>query len=90
MNSNWINHPALKNIDHNKLLFLQNLADQGRSKNLSEILPYLLSAVQSGHKNGLHFTREEQRILLDVLKEGHTPSETARIERIISLLSNMS
>ena len=55
MNDDWKNDPKLKEIDKTKLDMLQNLAEKGNGKSVSDMMPYLMSAAASGKKNGLHF-----------------------------------
>ena len=38
---------------------LQNLAEKGNGKSVSDMMPYLMSAAASGKKNGLHFSQNE-------------------------------
>ena len=51
MNDDWKNDPKLKEIDKTKLDMLQNLAEKGNGKSVSDMMPYLMSAAASGKKN---------------------------------------
>lgn len=86
MNIDWKSDPSLQNMDPVKLEMLQALAEQGKHKNLQEMLPFLMTAAASGQKQGLKFSPEERQLILNVLKKDKSPQETARMERIISLL----
>ena len=44
MNDDWKNDPKLKEIDKTKLDMLQNLAEKGNGKSVSDMMPYLMSA----------------------------------------------
>lgn len=87
MNNDWKQDPKLSNIDQNKLEFLHSLAEQGKGKNISDMMPFLMSAAAQGRKGGLHFSPTERQMILDALKKGKSPEETAKLDRIISLMS---
>lgn len=86
MSNDWKQDPKLSNIDSNKLDMLQMLAEQGKGKNISDMLPFLMSAAAQGKKSGLNFSPAERQIILDSLKKGKSPEETAKLDRIISLM----
>lgn len=87
MNNDWKQDPKLSNIDQSKLEFLQALAEQGKGKNISDMMPFLMSAAAQGKKGGLNFSLSERQVILDALKKGKSPEETAKLDRIISLMS---
>ncbi len=86
MNEEWKTDPKLKGIDRNKLDMLQNLAEKGNGKSASDMLPYLMNAAASGKKNGLHFSQNEISAVLEVMKAGKSPQESAKIDRIVNLM----
>lgn len=86
MNEDWKENPELKNMDKSKLDMLQQLADQGVGKNPSDMFPFLMEAASRGKKNGLNFSQPEISAILDVLKEGKSPKEQAKMNRIIGLM----
>ena len=86
MNENWTDDPRLQSIDKGKLDLLQSLAMQGQGKNPSELLSFLMNAAAQGKNNGLRFSGEEISAVLEVLKTGKSPEETARLDRIVNLM----
>ncbi|HJB29307.1 MAG TPA: hypothetical protein IAA06_11015 [Candidatus Blautia faecavium] len=86
MDQDWKNNPKLAGLDQNKLRMLQNLADQGSQKSASDMLPFLLSAANQGKNNGLRFSSEEVSLILEVLKMGKSPEETAKLDRIVNMM----
>ena len=86
MDKNWQNDPKLKNMDRSKLEMLQSLAEQGNGKSPSDMLPFLMSATAQGKNSGLNFSPDEISAVLEVLKAGKSPEETAKIDRIVSLM----
>ena len=89
MNEEWKTDPKLRGIDRNKLDMLQNLAEKGNGKSASDMLPYLMSAAASGKKNGLQFSQNEISAVLEVMKAGKSPQESAKIDRIVNLMRMM-
>ena len=85
----WMNNPALKNIDASKLQMLMTLADQGKGKSQKELLPFLMAAASQTTSSGKSFTNEETNLILEVLKQGKSPEETAKIEQMVSLIQKM-
>ena len=82
----YTHDPKLKEIDKTKLDMLQNLAEKGNGKSVSDMMPYLMSAAASGKKNGLHFSQNEISAVLEVMKAGKTPQEASKIDRIVNLM----
>lgn len=82
---NWINHPSLKNIDAAKLQMLMSLTQQGKGKSQNELLPFLMAAASKSKANGTSFTNEESSLIVQVLKQGKSPEECAKIDQMMSL-----
>lgn len=88
---NWMNNPNLKGMDPEKLKMLNNIANQGSQKGMSELMPFLMSAV-SQNKNkpgGLDFSHQEMDTIIEVLKMGKPPEEVARINRMMQIMKMM-
>ena len=45
-----------------------------------------MGAAAQGKNNGLNFSSEEISAVLEVLKMGKSPEETAKIDRIVNLM----
>ena len=89
MNQNWINNPNLASIDTAKLQMLQSLASQGAGKGSQELMPSLMMAMKQTRQKGMSFTPEEMNLIIDVMKSGKSPEETAQIDKILNLLKMM-
>ena len=78
----WTQNKSLSGIDPAKLQFLNSIAAQGSQKGMQELLPFLMSAVaQNQNQSGrMHFTQQEMDAIIQVLKIGKSPEETAKIE----------
>ena len=86
MNQDWMNDPRLEGLDKSKLALLQGLADQGGQKNPTELLPFLMAAAGQGRQQGGNFNTKEMELIIDVLKQGQSPQEAAKMDKIISLM----
>ncbi|MBQ8815030.1 MAG: hypothetical protein IJZ85_11130 [Lachnospiraceae bacterium] len=85
----WKEHPALKNMDHQKLKWLEKLAEQTASQKPDNILPFLLAVNSHAQKKGIHFTDEETDVILCVLKENMTPDEQRKVDSMRKMLAGM-
>lgn len=86
MNSDWTKNPGLSGIDPSKLAMLQSLAAQGSGKSQNELLPFLMAAASTARKEGKQFTRDEMDLVVEVLKSGKSPEETAQIDKMMNLM----
>ena len=89
MDSDWMKNPSLAGIDPAKLAMLQSLASQGSQKSQSEMLPFLMAAASSSRKNGTQFSRDEIDLIVEVLKNGKSKEEIARIDRMMQIMKMM-
>lgn len=86
MNQDWKENPKLRNMDKSKLEMLQNLADQGSQKSPTELLPFLMAAASKGKSGGLNFNDNEISMIIEVLKAGKSPAETAKLDKMIQMM----
>ena len=80
------NNPRLAGMDQSKLDMLQNLAQQGSTKGINDMLPFLMGAAAQGKKGGLKFNANEISTIIEVLKMGKSPEEIQRLDRIVNLM----
>ena len=73
----WLNHPALKNMDPVKL----------ELKNGKSLAPVMMSLISSAHKKGITFSPEEMSFVLEILKDGKSKEEQAQIDRMVRMVS---
>ena len=86
MSDDWRNNPRLAGMDQSKLDMLQNLAQQGSTKGINDMLPFLMGAAAHGKKGGLKFNANEISTIIEVLKMGKSPEEIQRLDRIVNLM----
>lgn len=87
--NNWMNHPSLKGIDKTKLQILLALTEQSQSKSQKELLPFLLAAASQSKSKGVKFTPDEVDTIINVMKEGKSKEELARMEKVRNMMKMM-
>ena len=86
MSDDWKNNRKLSQMYPHKLSSLHKLADQGLGKNPSELMPFLMGACSQEKNAGLNFSSDEISAIIEVLKIGKSPTEIARLDRIVNLM----
>ncbi len=89
MSQNWMNHPSLASIDAAKLQMLQSLASQGAQKGKQDLMPFLMMAMRQSRQKGMSFTPDEMNMIIEVMKSGKSPEETAQMDKMLNLLKMM-
>ena len=89
MMNDWINNPAMKNIDPVKLELIKAAAAQTSGKHGNSMATVMMALITSARKNGISFTPEEMSLILDVLKEGKTEEEKQHIDNMVKMVLNM-
>lgn len=79
----WMNHPAMKNLDPVKLELIRTAARQTEGKSGKALAPVMLSLIVSANKRGIRFTTEETDLILTIMKEGKTDSEKKQIDHMV-------
>lgn len=85
----WINHPAMKNMDPVKLELIRTAAAQTKGKEGRELAPVMLALISGAGKQGIRFSPEEVSLILEVLKDGKSEKEQAQIDRTIRMASSI-
>ena len=89
-NTSWTKDPSLAGLDPVKLAMLNSFAQQGSGKSPQELLPLLMAAASQSRAKGTRFSREEMDAIIQVLKAGKSPEETARMDKIIQMMKMFS
>lgn len=84
----WINHPAMKNIDPVKLELIKTAAKQTEGKSGKSMAPIMMALITSANKKGIQFTPEEVSLIISILKEGKSQAEQDQIEQTIKMVSS--
>lgn len=79
-NYNWINHPAMKNIDARKLAILVDLANEAEGLSSDKALPLLIKTNAKMKALGLTFTPTESELLVEILSQDMSPADKQKLE----------
>ena len=85
MNNDWMNDPALAEIDRAKLDFLQALVFESRGLNREQMLPFLMAVAKKGQADHISFSNEEIETIVAVIKKESTPEEAASIDKMMRM-----
>jgi len=83
----WINHPAMKNIDARKLAVLVDLANEAEGKPADKALPLLVKANAKMKALGLTFTTEETNLMVEILTKDMSPADKQKLEMIKKMIA---
>lgn len=79
--NNWMEHPAMQNIDPVKLELIKLAAERTKGKTGNSLASILLTLITSAKKKNIQFTPEEVSLIMEIMKEGKTPDEVAQIDK---------
>lgn len=83
-----MNREQLRSLSPAKLRILLDLMENSKGKGPETLMPLLLQANQKMQQQGIHFTPEESKLVLDLLKQDMTPAEVKKVEMMQSLLAS--
>lgn len=87
--NDWMNNPAMKNIDPIKLELIKTAASKTSGKSGKELTPIMMALISGANKQGIRFTPEEMTLILDILKDGKSKEEREQIDRTINMASSL-
>ena len=85
----WLNNPALKNMDPAKIELFKLAASQVEGKHGNAMAPVMMSLIMNANKKGIQFTPDEISLILQVLKQGKSPAEQQNIDQMVQMVHNM-
>lgn len=86
MAQEWLNHPAMKDIDPVKLELIKTAARQTAGKSGNSLAAVMMALITSAGKRGIQFTPEETSLILEILKEGRSDEEKNQIDTMVNLV----
>ncbi len=89
MNKDWMNDESLKNIEKRKLDFLHSLVIESASLKQKDLLPFFLSLAKRGQSENISFSKDEIRLISDVIKKNSSESDRAKIDKILNTAPNI-
>ena len=87
--NDWMNNPAMKNIDPIKLELIKTAASKTSGKSGKELATIMMALISGANKQGIRFTPEEMTLILDILKDGKSKEEREQIDRTINMASSL-
>lgn len=82
----WLNHPAMKDMDPVKLELIKNAAQKTQGKSGKSLAPVMMTLITGAQKKGIRFTSDEMSLVISILKEGKTKEEQDQIENMIKMV----
>lgn len=82
----WMNNPAMQNIDPIKLELIKTAASQTQGKSGRSLAPIMMALISSANKKGIRFSPDEFSLILDALKEGKSKEEQMQIENMVKMV----
>ncbi len=83
----WMDHPAMQNLDPVKLELIKTAARQTEGKQGKSMAPVMMALITNAKKKGIQFTPDEFSLIIGILKEGKSKEEQAQIENMIKLVT---
>ena len=80
----WMDNPAMKNIDPAKLELIKMAAQKTSGKSGRDLAPVMLALITSANKQGIRFSPDEVSLILGKSKE-----EQAQIDRTMRMTSSL-
>lgn len=84
----WLNNPAIKNIDPVKLELIKAAASQTEGKTGKSLAPIMMALITNANKRGIQFTPDEVSLIISIVKEGKPKEEQAQIENMINMVTS--
>ncbi|MCI5649793.1 MAG: hypothetical protein ACI4EG_12740 [Fusicatenibacter sp.] len=85
----WTSDPSLSGIDFAKLQMLRSMAESGKGKTQTELLPFLMAASSTSRKKGMQFSSAEMELIVNALKSGKSREEAAKIDQMMQIIRKM-
>ena len=86
----WLNDPALKDMDPIKKELFRKAASQLQGKSGNSMASTMMTLITSANKRGVRFTQEEIALVLKIMKQGKTQKEKQQIDQMVQMVTNMS
>ena len=83
----WMNHPAMKNIDPIKLELIKTAARQTEGKSGKALAPVMMALITNANKRGIRFSPDEVSLIISILKEGKSKEEQEQIEQMVKMVT---
>lgn len=82
----WLNHPAMKNMNPVKLELIKTAAQKTEGKSGKSMVPVMMTLISGAQQKGIRFTPDEMSLIISILKEGKSKEEQTQIENMIKMV----
>ena len=89
MDNEWMNNPAMKQIDPAKLELIRMAAERTSGRSGRDLVPVMLALINGADRQGIRFTPDEMTLILEILKEGKSEEEQAQIDRTAKMAGSI-
>ena len=89
MDNEWMNNPAMKQIDPAKLELIRMAAERTAGRSGRDLVPVMLALINGADRQGIRFTPDERTLILEILKEGKSEEEQAQIDRTAKMAGSI-
>lgn len=79
-------YEIFKTMHPKKVEIMKELAENMKGKQMKDAAPLLISATNKLKQYNLSFTSEESAVLIEILSQGMSPQEKARVEMMKNVL----
>lgn len=81
----WMNDPSVRDIDPEKLRFLQTLVFESNNLSRDQMLPFMMSLIKRGRDKNISFTDPEMDAIISVLKKYSSSEELEKINKVMAM-----
>ncbi|MCC2254923.1 hypothetical protein LKD70_10920 [Ruminococcus sp. CLA-AA-H200] len=85
----WMNNPAMKNIDPEKLELIRIASERTSGKSGKDLVPVMLALITGANRQGIRFSPDEVTLIMEILKEGKSKEEQEQIDRTLKMTSSI-
>lgn len=86
INDIFQNNPLLQSMAPEKLQFLMNFASSPKPTDMKEMMPFLLSTMNSAKSQNIQFTDPETELLINILKQNMSTEDAKKADKIIQFM----
>ena len=84
----WMNDEALKNINQQKLLFLQDMLFESKKYKGKELFPFFLSLATKAKQKNITYQQEELDIIIPILKKYANKEDIEKMNKVIAMFKS--
>ena len=85
MSGNWMDEPAVAQIDKSKLNYLQALVFESQSLKKEQMMPFLMSIAKRGMDQHISFSNDEIETITATIRNYSSPEELDKIDKLMKL-----